>query len=67
MLSNAAGRRSPGDEETWWWNDKVQELVKAKKEARNMRETSERQEVRDRYKQANMAAKKAVAQPRRGQ
>ena len=21
------GRRPPGDKETWWWNDKVQEVI----------------------------------------
>ena len=31
VLSITAGRRSPGDNETWWWNDKVQEVIKAKK------------------------------------
>ena len=39
-------------------NDKVQEVIKAKKEARNMLETSERQGGRDSYRQANKAAKK---------
>ena len=38
-----------------------------KKEARKMRETSGRHEGRDSYRQANTTAKKAVAQPRRGQ
>ena len=40
VLSITAGRRSPGDNETWWWNDKVQEVIKAKKEAMKMWETS---------------------------
>ena len=35
-LSITAGRRSPGDNETWWWNDKVQEVIKANKESMNM-------------------------------
>ena len=26
VLSITAGRRSPGDKETWWWNDEVQEV-----------------------------------------
>ena len=29
---------TPGDKETWWWNDKVQEVIKAKKEAMNGRQ-----------------------------
>ena len=44
VLSITAGRISPGDNETWWWwNDKVQEVIKAKKEAMKMWETSIRQ------------------------
>ena len=43
VLTVTAGRRSPGDNETWWWNDKVQDVIKAKKEAMKMWETSARQ------------------------
>ena len=43
VLSITAGRISPGDNETWWWNDKVREVIKAKKEAMKMWETSVRQ------------------------
>ena len=32
VLSITAGRRSPGDKETWWWNDNVQEVIKAEKD-----------------------------------
>ena len=56
----ATGRRLPADKDTWWWNDKVQEVIKAKKVAKKMWETSRRQEDKDRYRQANKAAKKAV-------
>ena len=55
------GRRPPGDKETWWWNGKVQEVIKAKKMAKNIWETSRRQEDKDIYRQANKAAKKEVA------
>ena len=55
------GRRPPGDMETWRWNDKVQEVIKAKKETKQIWETSRRQEDKDRYRQADKAAKKAVA------
>ena len=55
------GRRPPGDKETWWWNDKVQEVIKAKKVAKKIWDASRRQEDKDRYRQANKAAKKAVA------
>ena len=30
------GRRPPGDKETWLWNDKVQEVIKAKKVSKNI-------------------------------
>ena len=55
------GRMPPGDKETWWWNDKVQEVIKAKKVAEKIWETSRRQEDKDRYRQANKAVNKAVA------
>ena len=38
------GRRPPGDKETWWWNDKVQEVIKAKKMAKKIWDASRRQE-----------------------
>ena len=50
VLGMTTGRRPPGDKETWWWNDKVQEVIKAKKVAKKIWETSRRQE--DRYIQA---------------
>ena len=61
MLGMITGRRPPGDKETWWWNDKVQDVIRAKKETNKVWESSRRQEDKDRYRQANKAAKKAVA------
>ena len=29
VLGMTTGRRPPRDKETWWWNDKVQEVIKA--------------------------------------
>ena len=43
VLAITAGRRFPGDNETWWWNNKVQQVIKAKKESMKMWETSVRQ------------------------
>ena len=51
---------TPGYKETWWWNYKAQEVIKAKKEARKTWETPGRQYDIDRYRKANKAAKKAV-------
>ena len=66
VLSITAGRRSPGDKETWWWNDRVQEVIKAKKESMKMWETSVRQIATGRQtRRANKEATKAVAQSRR--
>ena len=55
------GRRPPGDKETLWWNDKVQEVIKAKKVVNKIWETARSQEDKNSYRQANKAAKKAVA------
>ena len=52
VLGMTTGRRPPGDKETWWWNDKVQEVIKAKKVAKKIWETSRRQEDKDIYRQA---------------
>ena len=43
VVSITAGPISPGVNATWWWNDNVQEVIKAKKEAMKMWETSGRQ------------------------
>ena len=67
-MSITAGRRSPRDNETWWWNDKVQEVFKANKESMKMWETPVRQIATGRQTmRANKEATKAVAQPRRDQ
>ena len=49
VLGMTTGRRPPGDKETWWWNDKVQEVIKAKKVAKKIWETSRRQEDKNIY------------------
>ena len=55
MLSNTAGRKSPRDKDTWWWKDKLQDVIKAKKESMKMWETSVRQIAG--YRQANKEGK----------
>ena len=49
------------NKETWWWNDHVQEKVKAKKEAKKRAGTSGNEEDKQVAKRANKEAKKAVA------
>ena len=48
VLGVTTGWRAPGDNDTWWWNAKVQEVIKAKKVAKMIWETSRRQD--DKYK-----------------
>ena len=36
VLGMTTGWSPPGDKETWWWNDKVQEVIKAKKAAKKI-------------------------------
>ena len=68
VSSITTGPRSPGDNDTWWWNGKVQEVIKAKKESIEMWEPSVRQIATGRQtRRANKEATKAVAQPRREQ
>ena len=40
VLGVTTGRRPPGDKETWWWNGKVQEVIKAKKVAKEIWDAS---------------------------
>ena len=61
VIGMSTGRRPPGDKETGWWNDEVEDTITAKKEAKKKWETSGRKEERDIYGQANKAAKKEVA------
>ena len=61
-LERMFGRKYVSVQE-WSWNDKVQEVTRAVKEAHMMRGTSGRQEERESYRQANKAAKKQWQQP----
>ena len=44
VLRMSTGRRPPGDKEKRWWNDEVNDAIRAKKEAKKKLETSGRQE-----------------------
>ena len=59
------GGRMHQDKETWWWNGAVQRAIKEKKLARRASDASPGDvRARERYKEANKLAKKAVAQSR---
>ena len=60
VLGMTTGPRPPGDKEKWWWNDKVLEVIKAKKVAKKIWDASRRQEDNYRHRQANKASKNAV-------
>ena len=46
VLGMTTGRIPPGNKEIWWWNDEVNDAIRAKKEAKKKWETPERQEER---------------------
>ena len=48
-------------EETWWWNEEVQESIKTKKAKKKERDLNRNAETIESYKLANKAAKRAVA------
>ena len=50
-----------GDRETWWWNEKVQESIKEKKEAKKAWDKIRDENTRKIYKEKKSKAKKAVA------
>ena len=47
VLGMTTGRRPPGDKETWWWNDEVNDAIRGKKEAKKKWDASGRQEERE--------------------
>ena len=61
VLGMTTGRRPPGDKETWWWNDEVNDAIRAKKEAKKKWDAPGRQEERYINRRANKEAKKEVA------
>ena len=58
-LSIRAGRRPPGDKDTSWWDSKVQEVITANTEARQMWEIPGRQEDRDSDRLENNCGKES--------
>ena len=42
MLGMSTLRKPPGDKETWWWNDDVNDAIRAKKGPTKKWETSQR-------------------------
>ena len=60
VLGVTFGKRK-GDKETWWWNEKVQESIKEKKEAKKTSDKIRNENTKKIYKEKNSKAKKAVA------
>ena len=46
MYGMSPGRRPLGDEETWWWNEEVNDAIRARKEAKKKWDTPGTQEER---------------------
>ena len=61
VLGMSTRRIPPGDNETWCWNEEVNDAIIARKQAKKKWETPGRQEERVIHMQANKAAKKEVA------
>ena len=50
VLGRALGKRK-GDRETWWWNEKVQESIKEKKEAKKAWDKIKEENTEKMYKE----------------
>ncbi len=61
-----SGKGPPPEKASWWWSEEVQRAVKEKKEAKKQWERSREVEDKDRFRQANKRAKKAVAKAKAG-
>ena len=59
VLGVTFGKRK-GDMETWWWNEKVQESIKEKKEAKKAWDKTRNENTKKIYKKKSKE-KKAVA------
>ena len=53
--------KKKGDRETWWWNEKVQESIKEKKEAKKAWDKIRNENTKKIYKEKKSKAKKTVA------
>ena len=60
VLGVTFGKRK-GDRETWWWNEKVQESIKEKKEAKKAWDKTRNENTKKIYKEKKNTAKKALA------
>ena len=64
VLGVTFGKRK-GDRETWWWNKKVQESIKEKKEAKKAWDKIRNENTKKIYKEKKSKAKKTVAMAKR--
>lgn len=61
ILGRTSGKGQPGNKESWWWNSEVQEIIKAKKEAKKQFDRERSVANREAYKRSKKEAKRAVA------
>ena len=64
VLGVTFGKRK-GNRETWWWNEKAQESIKEKKEAKKAWDKIRDENTKKIYKQKKSKTKKAVAMAKR--
>ncbi|XP_047483276.1 craniofacial development protein 2-like [Penaeus chinensis] len=60
-FASAAMEKNKKDKETGWWNEKVQQYIKIKKETKKILDQENNVENREAYKVAKKAAKRSVA------
>ena len=48
-----SGRKPTGNKKTWWWNEEVQKVIKAKREANKKLNITGSEEDQEVYKIAN--------------
>ncbi len=61
VLGKSSDRKPTGNKETWWWNDELQKVIRAKREANKKWNISGSEEGKEAYKITNKVAKRVVA------
>ena len=61
ILGKTSGKGPPGSKEAWWWNEEVQEKIRAKKKAKKDLDILGCKANKEEYKRRKKEAKRAVA------